>query len=138
MKQTELAELLKKNGMKATSKRLEVLQFLAKKKRPVSADTITGAFPKVNRVSVYRMLDAMTNANILTRHDLGHGHYDYELSVGKHHHHVVCTSCGEIEDVMLCSAIDDKALKQSKKFERIQQHMVTVFGLCKQCAKKRN
>ena len=133
---TPITQLLARHGMKATPKRMAVLEFLSKQKKPVSAQTIAKAFPKVNRVSIYRMLEALSQATLLTRHDLGHGHDDFELSLDKHHHHIVCTSCGDIEDIMLCSTIDEKALRQSKKFDRIHQHMVTVFGQCKRCAKQ--
>ena len=46
-------------------------------------------------------LEALANKNIIRRVDLGHSHTHYEMEK-KHHHHVVCTDCGDVEDVVAC------------------------------------
>jgi Fe2+ or Zn2+ uptake regulation protein len=133
MKQADLQQLLKENNFKATPKRVEVLSYLAKRKKPVGVDTLCDKFKATNKTTIYRMLEAFVEANILSKHDLGHGHYDYEFSPEKHHHHLVCSKCGQIEEVDLCDGLGKKALMQSSKFAETTGHMVTVFGKCKKC-----
>ena len=133
MQYQTIEELLRENNLKATPKRVDVLAFLKKKNRPTGVDTLCARFPEVNKTTIYRMLEAFVEANILSRHDLGHGHYDYEFSPSGHHHHLVCQKCGQIEEVDLCSGLGEKALKQSKKFAETTEHMVTIFGKCKKC-----
>ncbi len=92
---------------------------------------------KLNEVTLYRALEAFAATGLVRRVDLGHDHAHYELMLGRgHHDHVVCTSCGTIEDVEGCALVplEKKALVQSK-FRSIYSHNLEFFGLCRTCAK---
>ncbi len=136
--QSNFKELLKAAGSKATPKRLELLEVLARQGAPLSVLKIQKLVRgKLNEVTLYRALEAFAAAGLVRRVDLGHDHAHYELAVGREHHdHVVCTSCGTVEDVEGCALVplEKKALEQSH-FLSIYSHNLEFFGLCRTCSK---
>jgi Fe2+ or Zn2+ uptake regulation protein len=139
MTQQEYAELLRSNNLKATPRRMYLLSLLEKAKIPLSAHELKAMWKQgeTNVVTLYRALEALAVSGIVRRVDVQHGHTDYELVVsGEHHHHLVCTGCGTIEDVEGCPAksIEKRALKDSSKFSSLQEHSLEFFGTCNKCA----
>jgi Fur family ferric uptake transcriptional regulator len=133
------AEMLRKQGLKVTPQRLELISLLTQLKEPMSAHEIKAKWKKddIDTVTLYRALDALVGAGIVRRVDLQHGHTDYELVIsGEHHHHLVCTSCGTIEDFIGCPGknMEKLALKSSSKFASLGEHSLEFFGTCKTCA----
>jgi Fe2+ or Zn2+ uptake regulation protein len=50
-----------------------------------------------------------------------------------HHHHLVCTSCGSVEETDLCGAPSAAVLERRHGF-RAESHELDVYGLCARCA----
>ena len=133
------AEMLRKQGLKVTPQRLQLISLLAQLKKPMSAHEIKAkwAVGTIDTVTLYRALDALVDTSIVRRVHLQHGHADYELIVrGEHHHHLVCTHCGTLEDVAGCPAgnMEKSALKNSSKFASLREHSLEFFGTCRTCA----
>ena len=60
--------------------------------------------PTLNRATVYRTLNFLSELRILTATDMGGGHFGYEIAGTEPHHHLVCRQCGrevEIPDAAL-------------------------------------
>src|SRR5689334_9307791 len=132
-------EALKQHGLKATAARIAVLQALGKSKAPVSVQALVERLNgSADQATVYRALEAFVEKGIVRQVDLGRGHANFELEGSSHHHHLVCISCGAVEDVEDCDAdaFADQALKRSKNFSRVSRHSLELFGECKNCAKK--
>lgn len=130
--------LLRESGLRITKPRLAILAFLSVQKRPVSLQRIAAHIQGANLTTVYRAIEAFLDAGVLRACDVGHGHLDYELADLPHHHHVICTSCGLIEEVEACASDDRlhaEALRASGRFKQITTHQATFYGLCKVCAK---
>jgi Fur family ferric uptake transcriptional regulator len=132
-------EMLRKQGLKITPQRLELISLLSQLKKPMSAHEIKAKWKQgdIDTVTLYRALDALVDASIVRRVDLQHGHTDYELVMpGEHHHHLVCTSCGTIEDFAGCPGknMEKLALKSSSMFASLREHSLEFFGTCKACA----
>ena len=85
-------------------------------------------------VTVYRTLASFEKAGIVKRVDLRADAVLYELN-DEHHHHIVCTNCGTVEDFELCDmeALTKKIAQKSKHFKTIQEHTLELFGICTQC-----
>ncbi|WP_286219538.1 Fur family transcriptional regulator [Paraoerskovia sediminicola] len=88
--------------MRATATRLAVLEALGEEAH-ATTDTVTRAVTaRLGSVSVQAVYDVL---RVLTENGLVHriepaGHpARYELRVGDNHHHLVCRTCGSIEDV---------------------------------------
>jgi len=129
---------LRQRGLRATGPRLLVLGVLRGISRPLSIQELHQRVGRatLNQATLYRMLKQLTAVGLVRQLNFQQAHARYELNeLGKHHHHVVCKSCGDIEDVRL----DDRKLvnhvvRQSKF--KIQQHSLEFFGLCAQCVTK--
>jgi len=93
---------------------------------------------KINQTTLYRALESLTDSGVVRKVDLGHAHVHYEIVEGvPHHHHIVCNSCGKIEDIQNCGsdALEKKILGLSKTFHLIKSHSLEFFGVCNACAK---
>jgi len=127
-------------GIKATQSRMAVAEILKAEKNPISIAELRKKLPLVSTASIYRTLEALVGAGNVNRINTGTPHASYEMAFGrKHHHHVICTKCGDTEDVE--TAKDCPALKvqhlaraNSEKFFSITEHSLEFFGLCKKCA----
>jgi Fur family ferric uptake transcriptional regulator len=51
----------------------------------------------------------------------------------RHHHHLVCTVCGGVEDTELCAAPPDEELRRRHGF-RAATHELEIYGTCRRCA----
>lgn len=133
----DFSSLLRQAGLRVTKPRLALLAFLARQKRPVSLQRIAAHTQGANLATVYRAVEALLETGILRACEVGHGHLDYELAHLPHHHHVVCTTCGKIEEIAECASektLHREALRAAKQFACIEAHQVTFYGVCKTCA----
>ncbi len=133
------AALLREKGYKATPSRLSLLQILARADAPLSIpEILKHSDDGLTQATVYRALESLIDVRIVRRIDVGHTHAHYELeSVEKHHHHLICKTCGKMEDVERCDIedIEKSVLKKSTNFAMIKDHSLEFFGYCKKCAK---
>lgn len=135
--------VLKAIGARATPGRVALIELLEAEEHPLSINEIMRllvAHKKVNidHATAFRSLEALTTAGLLQKSDLGHGHAHYEWVSGRaHHHHIVCTKCGLVEEVELCDmdSLQSRVLKQSAHFAHLQSHTLEFFGECKKCAR---
>jgi Fe2+ or Zn2+ uptake regulation protein len=137
MKKPDFSDLLRRNGLKATHGRIALLEALWREAKPVSAPRLARMLVRdMNEVSLYRTLEKLVAADVITRTALGSAlaHYEFEK---KHHHHLVCTKCESVEDVALCvpPLLEKKVLAHSRAFERISSHSLEFFGVCRACAR---
>ena len=132
----EIAQILRKAGLRATETRIAVFSFLHKKHLPLSIADIAAALPKIDTVTIYRTIATGKELGIIKEISLGDGVLTYEFAPDGHgHHHVVCTSCNKIEDVTSCneSLLARQALREVSGFAAITGHSLEFFGLCKKC-----
>ena len=138
--ETTMADLLRKRSLKVTRLRLAMLAILQKAKDPVGAPEIFKAAKSAgaNYVTVYRAINALEKSGIIRRVNLRHNHNDYELQNEKDHHHLICKTCGKVEEFETCPSAEfaKRILAQSKSFASIDDHALEFFGQCKGCAKK--
>lgn len=130
-------EILHRSGLRATPQRLAFLSVLHNGSKPQSVEELTHAARGVFDLATgYRIADAFVTARIARRIELSQGRALYEI-FGEHHHHAVCTRCGNIEDIHAClpSGIDERVRKASS-FYRIDDHQLEFFGICMACSKK--
>lgn len=94
---------LKGMGLKATGPRLQILNlFETCGERHLSAEDIYRRLltddSDVGIATVYRVLTQFEQAGLLTRHHFEGGRAVYELNQGHHHDHLVCVTCGKVEE----------------------------------------
>jgi Fe2+ or Zn2+ uptake regulation protein len=132
-------ELLHEHGYRITPARVALLTFLNRSKRPLTAGDIQKEMKyKMDKVTLYRALEGFAKSKIVGKVNLQNTVTYYEFLHGDHHHHhIVCESCGKIEDIEHCEQtnLQKAALKYSKNFSDINSHSLEFFGLCKSCSK---
>ena len=89
-----------------------------------------------NKTTIYREIEFLKENNLIQEIDFGDGKKRYERTDGEHHHHLICTSCKNIDDVTLESDLDhfEEKIKSTKKF-KVTRHSLEFFGLCLNCQK---
>lgn len=87
--------------------------------------------------TVYRSLESLVKAGLVQVVDLGDGERRYELiKPGEHHHHLICESCKSSVHLDEC-LIDDFEDNISDTYGfKIKNHILEIFGTCKDCLKK--
>lgn len=133
--------ILKRNCLKITPGRISVLSLFQKNSKPLSAEEILKQLKgiKINLVTIYRTLESFEKKKIIKRVDLRKDSVFYELvEDGCHHHHIICKQCGYVEDFDVSDEkkLFSNALKKSKKFSKIIDHSLELFGVCILCLKK--
>lgn len=88
--------------------------------------------PSLGLATVYRTVELLKATGSL-RPLSGAGEGAYVRCHSAHHHHLVCTSCGSVEETELCGAPSATLLQRRHGF-RAQSHELDVFGLCAGCA----
>ncbi|HEV8175599.1 MAG TPA: Fur family transcriptional regulator, partial [Actinoplanes sp.] len=95
-------ELLRMAGLRVTRPRLAVLDVLTQGGH-LEVDEIARQvrvrLDSVSTQAVYDVLGALSRAGLARRIEPAGSPARFEARVGDNHHHIVCRSCGAIEDV---------------------------------------
>ncbi|MDP6284614.1 MAG: transcriptional repressor, partial [Acidimicrobiales bacterium] len=90
--------------------------------------------------SVYRNLNVLEQAGAVTRITTNDEFARYELAehITEHHHHIICTNCGDIADFSLPSSVEDSldlSLRKAanKVSFNIDNHRLDALGTCASC-----
>jgi len=132
---------LKKAGLKITLPRMKILEFLeASNTRHQSAEDIYRALrddgEDIGLATVYRVLTQFEAAGLVDRHHFESGQAVFELNEKGHHDHIVCVSCGKVEefyDELIESRQREVA---SDKGYEVTDHSLTLYGKCPNCQNK--
>ena len=94
--------------------------------------------PTISYATVYRTLMMLVDAGFAFQRHFGKGQSLFE-QVSKHHHdHLICTSCGAIEEFEN-RTIEKLQESVAKKYSfRLTSHKMELYGLCVRCQKKRD
>ncbi len=134
---TKAFRVIEDIGLKKTPTRMAVLTLFHKVSRPLDVETISAFLEQNNiksdRVTIYRTLNTLTDYNILRRVELGEGKARFELASLPHHHHLICTGCGRIDDISECGLEEVEEKLQKRTSFVIKQHNAEFFGLCTKC-----
>lgn len=127
---------LENNGLKNTKSRRAVLHILEEENRPVTVTEIVESLEShdvaTDQATVYRILDVFSEKGIVNRFEFHEGKFRYEKA-GKEHHHLICESCGKVEDISDCNISGLEADIQEKKQFLVRRHALEFFGLCQLC-----
>ena len=137
MMQHDCKQELRKLDLRATPARLAVMHFLERTSEPVDVNTILNYLNKqridTDPATVFRIVNILTQKGITTPIQFQEGKTRYELSSKEDHHHLICESCGKVEDVsdVVIPALE-KEIKNKHKF-LVKRHSLEFFGLCHAC-----
>ena len=95
-----VAARLRHVGQRYTTGRRVLIEALAALGRPATADDLA-AERRLPLSTTYRNLATLERAGVVNRVIGGDDHARFELAeelTGRHHHHLVCLTCGSVED----------------------------------------
>jgi Fur family ferric uptake transcriptional regulator len=130
---------LKSSGLKATLPRLKILEVFQRaaqsaQVRHLSAEDVYKALIAENLdvglATVYRVLQQFEQAGLLMRNHFEQGRAVFELNEGSHHDHLVCLTCGRVEE-FVDTEIEQRQHKiaQAHGFT-LQDHALALYGVC--------
>lgn len=129
-------EQIRRAGLKVTHARLALVDVLLKADAPKSVEEISLVMrernEKADLVTIYRNLEKMALVGVIKIVNFGDGKQRYEIE-NQHHHHLICTSCGNIKTVDFCNLekVEDRLINQTG-FRQVH-HSLEFFGICINC-----
>jgi Fur family ferric uptake transcriptional regulator len=128
-------------GQRYTANRRALVDALVAARAPVSIGELLGGKREVPQSSAYRTLAVLEQAGVIRRIITDDDFARFELDEGltEHHHHLVCSNCGRIEDVEVPADVE-RSLGRS--LDRLAKragfasvgHRLDLIGLCRSCA----
>lgn len=126
-------------GFRRGGARRAVIEVLSAEPCAISAIEIEDRLRRrrrpVGRASVYRVLEQLTELDLVHKLDLGSETARYERvdPGGDHHHHMVCDRCGRVlpfHDAALERAVTK--VTGDASFE-VRDHEIVLHGACESC-----
>ena len=138
---TAVAGRLRRVDQRYTKGRRDLVEALAACQRPVTIAELIAARPLMPQSTTYRNLAVLEQAGVVHR-VVGTDEYArFELTealTGSHHHHLVCISCGAVEDFAAPPRFERDlaqligAVTTSTGF-RADDHRLDLLGTCATC-----
>ena len=126
---------LKSSGLKATLPRLKILEvFERSAQRHMSAEDVyrlllsEGA--DIGLATVYRVLMQFEQAGLLTRSNFESGKSVFELNEGQHHDHLVCLTCGRVEEFFDAQIEQRQRELAHARGYQLQEHSLALYAVC--------
>ncbi len=135
----ELSERLRERGLRATSQRLVMNRLLRQSNRHLSAeqllDEASERLPGVSLPTVYATLELFEQLGIVRRVNGGGGTLLWDTRADAHHH-MICRTCGRIEDLETPLDLERARRSAARSGFQPDRAEVVVSGLCASCAAK--
>lgn len=140
MDQNQDAAILRHLRLKVTPQRLEVMQCLGAEDAYLSAEEVWSRIrPRLDRIglpTVYRILDELAEAGVVTRiFQTDRKQYYFLCPNQEHHHHFVCESCRRVEDVDLCGLNGVAQEIAHRSGGLVTSHILQINGVCGKCSR---
>jgi Fur family transcriptional regulator, ferric uptake regulator len=136
----DVAARLRRVDQRYTSGRRRLVAVLREGDAPLTIQQILLADRALAQSSVYRNLAILEEVGAVTRivtHD-DFARYELAEDLTGHHHHLICTTCGDVSDFSLTPAIErelDSALRKVAKRSGFdpEGHRLDLVGVCGDC-----
>ncbi|MFA7297627.1 MAG: Fur family transcriptional regulator [Dehalococcoidia bacterium] len=125
-------ELLR-NGHRITEPRRALLMSMQAMGDHFTAEGLAAASPGVGRATVFRTLKLLQEVGTVCQVVLDDGTLQYRLTPGGHHHHIVCSRCGAVNDFASCDIQGLLNEIADRTGYAIDAHRLEVYGRCAAC-----
>ncbi len=129
------ADDLKSSGLKATLPRLKILEvFQRSKQRHMTAEDVYKLLlaedADIGLATVYRVLMQFEQAGLLSRSHFESGKSAFELNEGKHHDHLLCLTCGRVEEFYDPEIEQRQRAVAEQRGFALQEHALSLYAVC--------
>jgi len=128
--------LLKEYNLKVTPQRVAIVEELYKNGHMNVDDlyqNLLKKFPSISLATIYKNINAMVGKIFLNEVKIPESKSVYEL-IKEDHSHLICSSCGKIEDIILDTSVIETALSSQSNF-KVETTEVIFSGVCSHCQK---
>jgi len=136
----EAQEKIRFMGKKMTKIRQYVIAIINKSQSPITVPailTILNAemlYP--NKTTIYREIDFLLSVGVIREVRLAPHIVHYEWGGLEHHHHLVCSKCSDVKEVV-CEEVEDTIAQMRQQTALsgfiINDHTLEFYGLCAGC-----
>jgi Fe2+ or Zn2+ uptake regulation protein len=135
------ATRLRNHDQRYTANRRAIVEVLSAADRPLTVAELLQEGERMPQSSMYRNIGLLEDAGIVHRILGGDEYARYELAedlTEHHHHHLICSTCGAIEDVTLPPELErsvETALKRAARRRGFEgsHHRLDLIGVCERC-----
>ncbi len=135
-----VASKLHSKGQRYTPRRRKLVEILAGSASPLAIRDVLKGRRDLPQSSVYRNLATLEAAGVVRRvsTDDEFGHYELAEDLTEHHHHLICTNCGAVEDVTIPRRFE-KTMEETMARLEVETgwstvgHRLDLLGTCRGC-----
>ena len=137
----DVATRLRRGRQRYTGARRALVELLHDLDRPHSIAELLDADPSMSQSSLYRNLGVLEQHDVVRRLSGSDDVARFELAedvTGEHHHHLVCTTCGTIEDIEVAPHVEH-AMHEATDHAAAERgfttelHRLELLGTCADC-----
>lgn len=137
-KNLDLARDIHASGLKVTAPRQRILElFHGGRERHLTAEDVYRLLLEdhddFGMATVYRVLMQFVEAGILVRNQFENGPARFELNTGTHHDHLICTSCGRVEEFVDAEIEARQEAIATRHGFALVEHTLSLYGQCHRC-----
>jgi Fur family ferric uptake transcriptional regulator len=129
------------DGQRYTPRRRALVQLLADRDQPLTIPQLLEQRRDLAQSSAYRNLAVLERAGVVHRIVTTDEFARYELAedLTEHHHHLICSECGDVADFTVPGAVEheiEAALSKVAKRAgfRTTGHRLDLVGTCSSCS----
>ncbi len=134
-----LLEALQERGYRVTAPRRLIIEALRGAERYLTPRELHSLLhekhpeARVGLTTVYRTLDLLVELGAAQRFAQPNHEDKYTFCSQGHHHHMICSRCGYVEEVEGClMPLVEAVLRRDTRFQ-ISGHSLDFYGLCQDC-----
>jgi Fur family transcriptional regulator, ferric uptake regulator len=137
----EVESRLATSGQRYTRTRRRLVDILARAGMPLALPDIVRGRKGLPQSSAYRNLAELESVGLIRRvaSEDGFGRYELAEELMGHHHHLMCSRCGRVQDLHIPAAFERQldrtidTLARQSRFASVS-HRLDLIGLCRDCA----
>ena len=137
---TTAEERLSADGQRYTARRRALVELLAEADQPLTIPQLLERRRELAQSSVYRNLAVLEAAGVVHRIVTTDEFARYELAedLTGHHHHLICSSCGDVADFTVPAGVEDDLEAALHSVARrtgftMRHHNLDLVGTCSSC-----
>ncbi len=133
---SEILEAFKHSGLRCTSQRYAIFDYLVRHPVHPSAEQVYAAVnrkdPRASLATVYKALHALAEAGLIRELTLDGNAIRFEAATTRHHH-FICRACGRVEDVDWFE-LPQFSRQVSIGARKLEGYDLVLHGLCESCS----
>ncbi|WP_051062477.1 Fur family transcriptional regulator [Ilumatobacter nonamiensis] len=135
-----VTDRLERHELRYTSGRRAIVAALRAADGPITLPDLLDLAPTLPQSSAYRNLALMEEAGVVRRvvHRADYAHFELAEELTEHHHHMICESCGSVQDFTLPAKVErtlDAAFREIAEQAGATEtsHLIDLFVVCGDC-----